>query len=46
MLKIIVRERVMDKEKKYFKETRKKVDIYFVIIISILSSLSVYIKLL
>lgn len=32
----------MDKEKKYFKETRKKVDIYFVIIISILSSLSVY----
>ena len=42
MLKIIVRERVMDKEKKYFKETRKKVDVYFVIIISILSSLSVY----
>ena len=32
----------MDKEKKYFKELRKKVDIYFVIIISILSSLSVY----
>lgn len=32
----------MDKEKKYFKEIRKKVDIYFVIIISILSSLSVY----
>lgn len=32
----------MEKEKKYFKELRKKVDIYFVIIISILSSLSVY----
>ena len=32
----------MEKEKKYFKEIRKKVDIYFVIIISILSSLSVY----
>ena len=32
----------MDKEKNYFKELRKKVDIYFVIIISILSSLSVY----
>lgn len=32
----------MDKEKKYFKEIRKKVDIYFVIILSILSSLSVY----
>ena len=29
MLKIIVRERVMDKEKKYFKELKKKVDIYF-----------------
>lgn len=33
----------MDKEKKYFKELRKKVDIYFVIIISMLSSLSIYI---
>lgn len=33
----------MEKEKKYFKEIRKKVDIYFVIILSILSSLSVYI---
>ena len=32
----------MNMEKKYFKEMRKKVDIYFVIIISILSSLSVY----
>lgn len=32
----------MDKEKKYFKELRKKVDIYFVIIISILSSLSIF----
>ena len=32
----------MEKEKKYFKEIRKKVDIYFVIIISILSSLLVY----
>ena len=43
MLEIIVRERVMDKEKKYFKELKKKVDIYFVIILSMLSSLSVYI---
>ena len=33
----------MEKEKKYFKEIRKKVDIYFVIIISMLSSLSIYI---
>lgn len=33
----------MDKEKKYFKELKKKVDIYFVIILSMLSSLSVYI---
>lgn len=33
----------MEKEKKFFKEIRKKVDIYFVIILSILSSLSVYI---
>lgn len=32
----------MEKEKKYFKDIRKKVDIYFVIIISILSSLAVY----
>lgn len=32
----------MDKEKNYFKELRKKVDIYFVIIISILLSLSFY----
>lgn len=33
----------MEKEKKYFKELRKKVDIYFVIILSMLSSLSIYI---
>lgn len=33
----------MEKEKKYFKELKKKVDIYFVIIISMLSSLSIYI---
>ena len=33
----------MDKEKKYFKELIKKVDIYFVIIISILSSLAIFI---
>lgn len=32
----------MEKEKKYFKELKKKVDIYFVIIISMLSSLSIY----
>lgn len=32
----------MEKEKKYFKELRKKVDIYFVIILSMLSSLSIY----
>ena len=32
----------MEKEKKYFKEIRKKVDIYFVIILSMLSSLSIY----
>ena len=32
----------MEKEKKYFKDIRKKVDTYFVIIISILSSLAVY----
>ena len=32
----------MEKEKKYFKELKKKVDIYFVIILSMLSSLSIY----
>lgn len=32
----------MDKEKKYFKEIRKKVDIYFVIIISIVTSTIYY----
>ena len=32
----------MEKEKKYFNELNKKVDIYFVIIISMLTSLSVY----
>ena len=32
----------MEKEKKYFRELKKKVDIYFVIILSMLSSLSIY----
>lgn len=32
----------MEREKKYFKELKKKVDIYFVIIISMLTSLSIY----
>lgn len=32
----------MEKEKKYFKELKKKVDIYFVIILSMLLSLSIY----